>query len=87
MKPITPIVPGFDMPTVVYAKDQPQYIPLPAYRTDDGMVVTRWRGTWKERLRFLLFGDLWLSMLTYNQPLQPVKLELTCPIKGYDEEA
>ncbi len=81
MTPITPIIPGnFETPTVTFAKDQPQYTPLPAWRGADGTVVTRWRATWRERLRFLLFGDMWLTMLTFNQPLQPVKIETKCPI-------
>lgn len=89
MQPITPIIPGFNIPTVTFAKDQPEYNPLPAWRGDDGMVVTRWRASWGERLKMLLTGDLWLTVLTFNRPLQPVKLQTSCPIMGsamLDEE-
>ncbi len=84
MKPITPVVPGFDLPVTEFAKDQPEYITLPSFRTGDpdGRVVTRWRLTFRERLRILLTGDLWLSLLTFNHPLQPVKLDTECPIMG-----
>ncbi len=51
ISPITPIIPGFDIPTVTFAENQPDYIPLPAWRGEDGMVVTRWRFGWRERLR------------------------------------
>ena len=82
MKPITPVVPGFNLPVTEFAKDQPEYITLPSHRSPDGRVVTRWRLTFMERLRILLTGDLWLSLLTFNQPLQPVKLDVECPIMG-----
>lgn len=83
MRPISPVVPGFDLPETLYAKDQPQYIPLPSYRLEDdsGTVMTRWRLSWKERLTILLTGDLWLTMLTFNRALQPVKLTTKCPIQ------
>lgn len=55
----------------VYAKDQPEYLPLPVYRTADGMVISCWRLTLRERLRVLFAGKIWLSVLTFNQPLQP----------------
>lgn len=32
---------------------------VPAHR-GRGMVLTRWQGCWRERLKFLLFGKLWL---------------------------
>lgn len=82
MQPISPVIPGFDIPEVVFAKDQPEYIPLPAWKGEDGMVVTRWQLTWGERLRVLLTGNLWLSVLTFNKPLQPVKLQTQCPIQA-----
>lgn len=80
MKPITPVVPGSNTPEVVYAKDQPEYIPLPAHRTDDGLVVTRWGLSIGERLRLLLGGSIWLSVLTFNRPLQPIRLDTRCPV-------
>jgi hypothetical protein len=46
--------------------------------------------TWRERLRVLLTGDLWLTLLTFNRPLQTVKIETACPIFGHamgDKEA
>ena len=79
MTPSSPIVPGVNLPEVVYAKDQPEYLPLPVYRMDDGTVLSRWHMTWRERLRVLLFGDVYLWQLTFNVPLQPVKLQVNPP--------
>ena len=61
---------------VTYAKDQPQYRPLHT-RTSTGPrgeVISRWRLTWAERLRVLLCGDLWLTVLTFGN---------TCPRCGH----
>jgi hypothetical protein len=81
MRPITPVVPGYDLPVVTYAKDQPEYIALPCHRSEDGTVTTRWRLSWRERLSIFFTGDLWLQVLTFNHRLQPVKLQTTCPIE------
>lgn len=89
MTPILPVVPGFNLEVTEYAKDQEEYITLPAHRQPDGTVTTRWSLTWKERFLIAIGGSLWLQVLTFNKPLQPVKLTAQCPIMGhtgYDEE-
>ena len=92
MTPTENIIPGFKLPDdelVIYAKDQPPYIPLPMWKGPDGQRVSRWNLSWRERLQVLLGGSVWLSVLTFDRPLQPVKLETTCPIMGsamLDEE-
>jgi hypothetical protein len=78
-KPTTPIVPGMKLPETIYAKDQKPYIPLPVFRYDDGMVLSRWKLTWKERLLVLLRGDLFLWISTFNKPLQPVSIQIERP--------
>ena len=66
MNPIT-----FPEANLTYAKDQPEYLPLPAYRQDDGTVVSCWKLSWREALRLLLTRRLWLLQLTFHAPLQP----------------
>ncbi len=83
MSPIEPIVPGFDLPVVRYAANQPEYITLPVVKNKQGEVTSRWRLNWCERLRILLTGDLWVSIMTFNQPLQPFKLDTVCPLFGH----
>lgn len=58
---------------VVFAKDQPEYLPLPAFRNNSpqGEVITCWNLSFRERLRVLLTGEIWLSLLTFNKPLTP----------------
>lgn len=61
---------------VVFAKDQPEYLPLPAL-TDGQYVITRWKLSWRERLTCLVRGDLHLGLLTFGRPLQPIRMSVT----------
>lgn len=65
MKPIK-----FDGCNVVYAKDQPEYLPLPAH--NDGITVTTcWNLTWRDRLKMLFIGRMWLQQMNFGAALQP----------------
>ena len=68
MKPIE-----FKEQNVVFAKDQPQYQPLPAFKnkTLEGEVISCWQLSIIERLRILFTGKLWVSLMTFNKPLTP----------------
>jgi len=75
MKPVEPPKrEGFDR--VVFAKDQREYIPLPANISRDlhGSVETRWRLTWREWFKLLFGADVYLNILTFRNPLQPILL-------------
>ena len=65
---MTPI--EFPQQTIVWAKDQPPYLPLPAY-TDARETISCWRLTWRERLKILFFGRLWLRQMNFGNALQP----------------
>ena len=71
---MTPI--EFPEQTCVYAKDQPEYIPLPAHKTIDGQVTSCWKFNWKERILILFGARMYWRQLTFNQPLQPVRPSL-----------
>lgn len=77
MKPISPVIKGYE--EVVYAKDQPEYLSLPAIRQSDGCIVTRWQMSWYERIKTLLTGSIYLEVLTFNNPLQPLKMSVDAP--------
>ena len=74
MKPI-----GFKDQNCVFAKDQPEYLQLPAHRDTSGLVTSCWKLSATDRIRLLVFGKLWCSVLTFNAPLQPQKLQTTKP--------
>ena len=58
---------------VTIAKDHPTYAPLPMIAFGDGMIVTRWQLSWRERLSVLIGGSVWLAMLTGNR-VPPMKM-------------
>ena len=87
MKPIK-----FAEANVTYAENQPEYIPLPAFKLpqDDGECISCWQLSWGERFKILFKGKLWLSMLTFNKPLTPTlltvnKSDVITPDKINDE--
>ena len=71
----------FKEQTVVIAKDQPEYLPLPAHQFNDkdGRIAFCWKLTWREKLKVLFTGVIWEQVLTFNKPLQPQKLETAKP--------
>jgi hypothetical protein len=79
MKPTSPVVPGMNLSEVVYAKYQSQYQPLPVHKAPDGMVLSRWKLSFTERLTVLFFGDIYLWSQTFNEPMQPVMLQVERP--------
>jgi hypothetical protein len=66
---------GFD----IDAKGQPHYARLPSHNTDDGMRTVRWRFSPRDRLRMFFTGNVWLQIMTFNKPLQALKLSTVAP--------
>lgn len=58
---------------VTIAKDQPPYLPLPAFVNKEE-TISLWKMTWLERIKILFSGRIWLRQLNFGQPLQPQKL-------------
>jgi hypothetical protein len=76
MKPIE-----FKGQNTVFAKDQPQYRQLPAHRSEDGTVTSCWHLTFRERLNVLVFGRMYIRIMTFNRPLQPILPAIENPIE------
>lgn len=77
---------------VVYGKDQPQYLPLPAIRHNDemGCVTSCWYLSFKERLKLLFTGRVYLQLATFGHSIQPQLMSLrmknqpkNTPFKGW----
>jgi hypothetical protein len=66
MKPV-----AFPQATVVFAKDQPEYTPLPAHVSRQGVVTSCWALTELELQALLQTKCIWISQLTFGDPLQP----------------
>jgi hypothetical protein len=76
MKPV-----NFDGSNCTYAEDQEEYLSLPAYKHGDeyGTVTSCWQMGVRERLKVLLSGKVYLSLLTFNKPLTPQILDVNSP--------
>ena len=77
---------NFEAANVVFGANQPEYKPVPAERripkrTDRffGEVLTCWELSPEEIKQIQETGKIWLSMLTFGQPLQPVLLSVDKP--------
>jgi hypothetical protein len=75
----------FKEQNVTYAENQKEYLPLPAYRDESGRVVTCWSLSPEELEVVSKTGVVWLDMLTFNQPLQPVMLHAESPFNWKKE--
>ncbi len=67
MKPVK-----FKEQNVTYAENQKEYLALPAHKSKDGNVVSCWRMTFRERIKALFGGRIWIMTMTFNKPLQPL---------------
>lgn len=59
---------------VVYAENQPEYNPLPAFKDENGTIVTCWELTNEDFERIVETRRIYLSVMTFNNHLQPVYL-------------
>ena len=73
MRMIAPRVPGLDEVTI--AEQQGDYKTLTAAVIPGG-VLTRWRPSPEELARLNAGEDLFLAVLTFGQPLQPLSLQV-----------
>lgn len=60
----------FEGCNIVYGADQPEYKPLYAQRIDE-ITITCYRLSFKERVKLLFTGLLWLGQMNFGEPLQP----------------
>lgn len=71
---MTPI--EFPEQNVVFAKDQPEYNPLPALKQEDGTIISCWQFTDEEIEKLKETRCLYLAVATFGHPLQPVLLSV-----------
>ena len=74
MKPIK-----FEGYNLILAEDQPEYLPLPVDRDSEGLTISCWKLSWKERFKILFTGVLWIQQLTFKSPLQPIAPSVETP--------
>ena len=71
-----PVVEGMEAEEVVYAKNQPQYLPLRALVSNGpkGRVISRWTLTQEQKLAIAEGADIFLEISTGHEPLQPIRM-------------
>jgi hypothetical protein len=78
--PVTPNRALFLLPEgsreVVYAKDQPQYLPLPVLVTPDGKVASMWKPDASELALLNQGVPVCITCWTFNGPLQPLSVSV-----------
>ena len=78
----------FDGANVVFGANQPEYMPLPAERVgkpENGQIITCWALSPDELKKVQETGQIYVSLLTFGQPLQPVLVSVDKP-DAYDPE-
>lgn len=79
-----PVIEGRESEEVVFAKDQPQYKPLRCLVDDsrgDRRVMSRWSPTNEQRKAIADGADIYLTLLTHGNPLQPILMQVDeCPL-------
>lgn len=77
------VAPRVGLPEIMLAEEQHEYLPCTAavVTYDDGSVglMTRWRLDDGERAKIAAGEDLYLSLLTFGRPMQPITLEVGRP--------
>lgn len=61
---------------VVFAKDQPEYNPLPASVDGNGLVMTEWEPSAEDLATLVNGGRVRIWLHTHGQPLQPIGVEV-----------
>ena len=71
-----PVFEGLEGREIVYAKEQPEYLPLRTLKSqeDSGRVISRWTLTDEQRKAVAEGADIFLMLLTFHWPLQPIQI-------------
>lgn len=74
-----PVVDGLEHQETVYAKDQPEYVPLRTLRSNGrmGAVISRWTLTPEQRKAVAEGADIFLELSTFHGPLQPTRVAIS----------
>jgi hypothetical protein len=73
----------FPQQNTIFAKDQPEYLPLPAHvvKEPEGRVITCWELTSEECAEIFVTGRIWISQMTFGGQLQPQLPSVASPFE------
>lgn len=74
-----PVVDGLEQQEIVYAANQPEYIPLRTLKSNGpmGAVISRWALTPEQRKAIAEGADIFLELSTFHGPLQPIRMAVS----------
>ena len=83
-----PVLDGLVSKEIIYAKDQPQYIPLRTLVSagPDRKVLSRWTFTDKQREAIVKGADVFLELSTFGKPLQPIRMMIADGSDGLPDD-
>lgn len=80
MYPTSPVLPGHaEMPEVSYGKPGCNDLPAVIIPGPEGEVISRWKMSDDEIALLVNGGDVYLSLMTFGEPLQPILLRVATP--------
>jgi hypothetical protein len=74
-----PVIDGLERFEIVMAKHQPQYNPLRCLpgNTHHGERLSRWTLTSEQRQAVAAGADVFLELVTFEQPMQPIRVAVS----------
>lgn len=66
---------------IVFGEHQEEYLPLPAHLDKEGVATSCWELSFKEKIRVLISGKLFLQIMTFDKSLQPVNIMVKNPVE------
>lgn len=82
-----PVIDGLEGKEIVYAKDQPQYIPLRTLVSNDRdkRALSRWEPTPEQRKAIAEGSDIYLQLSTFGRPLQPILMFVGSALEDWEK--
>lgn len=73
-----PVVDRLEHEEIIYAKDQPQYVPIRILlsKTPEGCALSRWTLTPEQRAAVAAGNDIFLEILTFGVSLAPMRMSV-----------
>jgi len=72
-----PVIDGLEQHEIVMAKNQPEYTPLRVLPGNEGERLSRWTLTAEQREAVAAGADIFLELLTFGAPMQPIRVAVS----------
>ena len=76
----------FKEQNLVYAKGQPQYLPLPCHRQADGTATFGFELDFTELIKITRSKEIHLTILAFFTPIQPMRISINKPALPITEQ-